>query len=570
MEYTLLDFLKLVGSLGVFLFGMKLMSEALQAVAGDKMRNILAAMTSKRILGVLTGFLITAVIQSSSATTVMLVSFVNAGLINLVQSVGVVMGANIGTTITAWLISILGFKINISAFSLPLIGLGFPLMFSKKSRNQSWGNVVIGFALIFMGLEFLKESVPNIKDNPHLLEFLSEYANAGFWSVLLFLGIGTLLTVIIQSSSATMALTLVMCNNGWISFDLAAAMVLGENIGTTVTANIAAVVANKTAKQTARVHFMFNVFGVIWILALFRPFLGWINSFMVFVGGGSPFQSPESIPISLSIFHSSFNILNVMILFGFAPLLARISRYLVRDQEEEEEFHLRYITIGTLSTAELSLLQAKKEIELYGQRVYKMFGRIREMYVEKKEHKFEKHFRKIEKYENAHDLMEMEIAKYLAAIGGGELSSLSSNRLQGMFKTISEIESISDSNYNLAKTLMRKWKKKTELTPEMDEKLQQMFILLDDAFRIMNQNLEKGYREATLDEALAKEEEINRYRDQLRQEHLKNVEKKKYSYMQGIIYNDLFAECEKLGDFIINVTEAITQVKSKTLSAVPD
>ena len=364
MQYSVLDFLKLVGSLGVFLFGMKLMSESLQAVAGERMRSILASMTSRRFFGVLTGILITGIIQSSSATTVMVVSFVNAGLLSLVESVGVIMGANIGTTFTAWLISILGFKINISALSLPLIGLGFPLVFSKNSRRQAWGNVIVGFALIFLGLEFIKSSVPNIEDNPEIFAFLSEYTGKGLVSTLLFLGIGTLLTVVIQSSSATMALTLVMCNNGWISFEMAAAMVLGENIGTTITANIASSVANTSARQAARVHFMFNILGVIWIISVFGWFLAGIDRIMLFTGGNSPFNNPSSIPIALSIFHSAFNIINVSILFWFAPVLARISHYLVRDHEEEEEFHLKYINIGTLSTAELGLLQAEKEIRL--------------------------------------------------------------------------------------------------------------------------------------------------------------------------------------------------------------
>ena len=308
MKYGLLDVLTLVGSLGFFLYGMKLMSEALQKVAGDKMRNILSKMTSNPVKGVFTGLLITAIIQSSSATTVMMVSFVNAGLLSLAESIGVIMGANIGTTVTAWLISILGFKVKISVISLPLIGLGFPLLFSKTNRRKSWGEFIVGFSMVFLGLDFLKGSVPDIKSHPEILAFLQHYTSNGFFSHLLFLTIGTVLTMVIQSSSATMALTLVMCNFGWIPFDSAAAMVLGENIGTAVTANIAAAVANVSAKRAARAHLIFNILGVIWVSILFKYFLMGIDWFIVKTGGTSPYENPQAIPVALSIFHTTFNI----------------------------------------------------------------------------------------------------------------------------------------------------------------------------------------------------------------------------------------------------------------------
>ena len=377
---------------------MKLMSEALQKVAGDKMRNILAAMTSRRFFGVFTGVLITAVIQSSSATSVMVVSFVNAGLLNLAESAGVILGANIGTTVTAWIISILGFKVNISTLALPLIGISFPLIFSKNTRRRAWGELIIGFALLFLGLEYLKSAVPNIEDNSEILRFLADFAGSGLPTTLLFLGIGTLLTIVIQSSSATMALTLVMCNNGWISFDLAAAMILGENIGTTITANIAAAVVNKTAKQTARIHFLANVFGVIWILVIFKSYLLVIDKLMVAWGGESPFINVGSIPIALSIFHSTFNILNVTILIWIIPALIKISERMVRKDIDEEEFHLKYINTGMVSTSELALLQAKNEIELYGQRIQKMFNRLKKLFADEKDNKFDKTWRKIEEF----------------------------------------------------------------------------------------------------------------------------------------------------------------------------
>jgi len=343
MNYSFIDFLTLIGALGFFLYGMKVMSESLQKVAGDKMRDILAKMTSNPVKGVLTGLLITGIIQSSSATTVMVVSFVNAGLLNLIESIGVIMGANIGTTVTAWLISLLGLKINISILSLPLIGIGFPLLFSKKNKTKFWGEFIIGFAMLFMGLDFLKNSVPDINKYPEVLSFLANYTSHGVWSFLLFLGVGTVLTMIIQSSSATMALTLVMCNNGWISFDIAAAMVLGENIGTTITANLAAAVANVSAKRAARAHLMFNVMGVIWVSIFFQFFLKLIALFMLKSGGNSPFEDAHSIPIALSIFHSAFNIVNTLIFIWFTKFIALIVTKMVPQGEESEEFRLQYI-----------------------------------------------------------------------------------------------------------------------------------------------------------------------------------------------------------------------------------
>ena len=562
MQFGIFELLKLFGSLGVFLYGMKLMSESLQKVAGDKMRDILTAMTSNRFFGILTGVLITAVIQSSSATTVMVVSFVNAGLLSLMQSVGVIMGANIGTTVTAWLISLLGFKVKISLFALPLVGLSFPLMFSKNNNRKSWGELIIGFALVFMGLDFLKGSVPDIKGNIAVLEFLSTYSSAGIWSTILFVIIGSILTMVIQSSSATMALTLVMCNNGWISFDIAAAMVLGENIGTTITANLASMVGNVSARRAARIHLLFNVFGVIWILTVFPYFLKGIESFMIYSGGNSPFNNTGSIPIGLSIFHTSFNVLNVLLLIGFAPLFVKISEKLVKDTGEEEEFRLQHIGIGTVSMSEIGIIQAKKEIEDYGKRTTKMFEHVKSIFDCNKNKKFDKLFEKIEKYENASDETEVEIAHYIGKLAESELSELGSKRIHAMLSIINEIESISDCNYNITKTINRKKHKKVELTSHMIENIKQMFVLLDEALEIMNKNLVDGYKNANYDKAFQIETEINNYRNKLRKSHLKHVETKKYNYLTGIIYSDLFSECEKLGDYIINVTENIIEIRS--------
>jgi phosphate:Na+ symporter len=330
MQFGLFEVLQLIGSLGFFIYGMKIMSEAIQKVAGSEMRNILSSMTSNRFKGVLTGFVITGIIQSSSATTVLVVSFVNAGLLSLVESIGVIMGANIGTTVTAWLISIIGFKVKISSYALPIIAIAFPLLFINRDKLKSWGEVLIGFALLFMGLEYLKDAVPDLKSNPEILEFLSHYTDMGFFSILLFVLIGTLITVVVQSSSAAMALTLVMANNGWIPFELAAAMVLGENIGTTITANLAALVGNVHAKRAAFAHFIFNVFGVSWIVIVMMPFLGVINSYLTSDTNAGPFNDPTSIPLALSIFHTSFNIINTLLLVWFVPSIAKIVTTLLK------------------------------------------------------------------------------------------------------------------------------------------------------------------------------------------------------------------------------------------------
>ncbi len=560
MNYSLLDFLTLVGSLGFFLYGMKLMSEALQKVAGDKMRNILAKMTSNPVKGVFTGLLITAIIQSSSATTVMMVSFVNAGLLSLSESIGVIMGANIGTTVTAWLISLLGFKIDISIISLPLIGIGFPLLFSKTNKKKSWGEFIIGFAMLFLGLDFLKGSVPDIKNHPEILSFLSNYTSSGFFSHLLFLAIGTILTMVIQSSSATMALTLVMCNNGWISFDIAAAMVLGENIGTAVTANIAAAVANVSAKRAARAHLIFNILGVIWVSLIFGYFLSAINWFIIKLGGTSPYDSPHAIPIALSIFHSSFNIANVLIFIWFTKLIQLIVTKMVPQGEDTEEFRLQFINTGLLSTSELSIHQAKKEALVYANRIEKMYGYVEEMFVETSDKRFYKLFDKVEKYEGISDRMEEEIADYLTKITEGELSILGSKRIKAMLNVVTDLESMGDCCYNLAKTLARKKDKKITFDTSLTENIIQIMELVQKAIKEMEKNLDHGYKNININHAKELEEKINRFRTRLKKDHLKSVEKKDYSYQTGIIYNDLYCECEKLGDFAINVSEAIEEI----------
>lgn len=560
MDYGLFDFLKLIGSLGVFLFGMKLMSEALQKVAGSRMRHILSAMTSNRVKGVITGILITAIIQSSSATTVMVVSFVNAGLLSLIESIGVIMGANVGTTVTAWLISILGFKVSMAEISLPMIGLCLPLLFSGKRSRKSWGELIIGFGLLFIGLEFLKNSMPNLNDNPEIFTFLQEYTDMGYASYFLFMLIGTALTILIQSSSATMALTLVMCANGWISYDIAASMVLGENIGTTVTANLAAMVANTTAKRAALAHFVFNVFGVIWVLSIFPVFLNWIEKLSVFLGIGNPATNIEAVPMALSLFHTAFNIANLLILIWFTKLIAHlVSKLIPMRESNEDAFTLKHIKIGLLSTPDASLFQAKEEITLYGNNTRDMFHKVTEcLNLSAKD--FEKPFENLIRLEDESDNVEIEIANYLTKVSESKLSTENSQRIRAMFKIVSDIESIADSSLNVAKAINRRNEQNVVFPEELTNKLKHMFALVEETLNTMCLNLAMEYKVVNAKKAYELERSINDYRTILKQEHLIAIEEKRYDYPTGILYNDMFSECEKIGDYAINVTQAIKEI----------
>ena len=562
MNYSIWDFLQLIGSLGVFLYGMKLMSEALQKVAGNKMRKILAAMTSNRVKGVVTGLLITAIIQSSSATTVMVVSFVNAGLLDLVSAIGVIMGANVGTTFTAWLISILGFQVSMGDLSLILIGAGVPLLFSRKRIRKSWGEFIIGFGLLFIGLEFLQQHMPKINENPELLRFLRNYTDLGYGSYLIFLLIGTFLTVIIQSSSATMALTLVMCANGWIGFDIAASMVLGENIGTTITANLAATVANTAAKRAAFAHFLFNMFGVCWVMALFPLFLKGVGALSVELGIGDPFTDTQSVPVALSLFHTCFNVANVLILIWFTKSLAHIVTRIVKPKESAEDaFTLKHIKIGLLSTPEASLFQAKQEIVQYAQNTQDMYRQVVEcLHMPSRE--FETKFEKIDKLEDESDVVEVEIADYLTKVSESKLSTENTQRIRAMFRVVSEIESIADSSLILAKAIARRNEQGIVFPENIDEKLQHMMAIVDESLTVMCGNLSQDYPNVKAKKAFVVEQSINDYRTILQQEHLTAIEEKKYDYATGIIYSDIFSECEKIGDHAINVTEAIKEISS--------
>ena len=565
MEYSFYDFLKLIGSLGLFLYGMKIMSEGLQKVAGDRLRSILTAMTTNRVTGVLTGVLITALIQSSSATTVMVVSFVNAGLLTLAESISVIMGANIGTTVTAWIISIFGFKVDMAAFALPLLAIALPLIFSGKSNRKSVGEFIFGFSFLFMGLSYLKANAPDLNANPEMLAFVQNYTDMGFFSILLFLFIGTILTMIVQASAATMAITLIMCANGWISLELGAALVLGENIGTTITANLAALTANTQAKRAALAHFVFNVFGVIWVLIIFHPFMQMVNWVV-----DTFFQSsdPEvAISYKLSAFHSIFNICNVCILIWGVKLIERTVCALIHPKEEDEEPRLRFITGGMLSTAELSILQARKEIHLFAERTHRMFGMVQDLLHTEKDDDFNKVFSRIEKYENISDNMELEIANYLNQVSEGRLSSESKLQIRAMLREVTEIESIGDSCYNLARTINRKRQTNQDFTEKQYEHIDFMMKLTDDALAQMIVVVEKPeHQSIDINKSFNIENEINNYRNQLKNQNILDVNNKEYDYQMGVYYMDIIAECEKLGDYVVNVVEASSDVKEKKAS----
>ena len=597
MNYSFFDFLTLVGSLGLFLYGMKIMSEGLQKVAGNKLRSLLATMTKNRFAGVLTGLFITALIQSSSATTVMVVSFVNAGLLTLLQSITVIMGANIGTTVTAWIISLFGFKVSIAAFSVPLIALSIPFIFSAKSKRKSIGEFILGFAFLFMGLEMLKNSVPDLKSNPEMLEFLTKYTQSGFSSVLIFLAIGSILTVVVQSSSATMAITLVMVSKGWISYDLGAAMVLGENIGTTITANIAAIPANVSAKRAALAHTTFNVFGVVWMLFLFYPFINMITWLVSEFGPGDPTQlthftadldaptlnliNSESKTLNteqmalqhqlqnyqiatsygLSLFHTMFNLINTFVMIWFIKIIAKIVTFVVKKKATDEEFQLQYISSGMLSTSELSILQAWKELKVYAERTERMFKITRELYYEQNENEFVKKFSRIEKYESISDRMEVEIARYLTKVTDGRLSEESKHQIQTMLRVVSEIESVSDGCFNIGRTIVRKRDNKAVYTKEMDANIDLMMNLVEGAIHQMKEAMENNHvSNDEFNRSVNIEAEINNFRNQLKLQNISDVKDNKYDYQASVTYMDIIVECEKTGDYIINVVEALNEV----------
>ena len=570
MKFGIFELLNLIGALGFFIFGMKVMSDGIQKAGGAKMRQILGGMTSNRYFGVMTGFLITAIVQSSSATTVMTVSFVNAGLLTLVESAGVMMGANIGTTITAWIISILGFKVNMSAIALPIIAFGVPMMFARKTKTKNWGEFLVGFALLFIGLSELKDAVPDVKNNPEILNFLAGFADISFLSRLMFVGVGTLLTIVVQSSSAAMALTLVLCSTGVIPFEVAAAMVLGENIGTTITAELASLVGNVHAKRSARIHTMFNIIGVTWMLILMPYALDIVEYIsMNYFGSISPYtavdgwgDSMSPVPIALSIFHTGFNLLNVLLLIWFIPRLVKVAERTVKSQGDmDEEFHLEHIGTGLMQTAELSILEANKEVEKFGKVTAILFDMIPQLLQETDSKKFTKLLIRIRKYEDITDRMEVEIADYLAKAAQGEMSDSASIKVRSMLSIINDMERIGDICYQLSISLERKSEKKAYFIPELRTRLEEMITEVQNAIGIMNKNLCSNYSQISITDAKEAEQMINKMRNELRKEYLKKIETGEFKIQTGLIYNNLIHSLEKVGDHIYNISEAIEESK---------
>lgn len=562
MSFGFLDLFQLIGALGFFIYGMKVMSDGIQRVAGSKMREILSAMTSNRFLGLITGFLVTALVQSSSATTVMIVSFVNAGLLSLVESIGVIMGANIGTTITAWLISILGFKVKISALALPIIAVGFPMLFSSRPKLNSWAHVLIGFALLFMGLDELKHAVPDLKSNPQILAFLQHYADLGYFSTFIFIIVGTIITLVVQSSSAAMALTLVMCFEGWIPFELAAAMVLGENIGTTITANLAALVGNIHAKRAAGAHFIFNIFGVIWMFICFPFFLKGISWYMgtymnMFPSAESVGFNSEHIPIALSIFHTTFNLINVALLIWFVPFIAKTVVRVLPSKGDDEDFSLEFIGRGLVKTPDLSLAEAENEIIKFGKLNMKGVQKISALIEETENKQQQKLIKKIKEYEDHTDLIEMKVGEFLMELSKLELSNEGSRRIQSFLSVINHMESVGDIYYQMSRSVEQKIEKRIWFDENQRIDLREMRDMVLEAMKLMMDTISKDPESINLDKAIELEKTINAKRDKLRAKNFKRIEKGKISLETGLIYLDLISGYEKMGDNVIHVSQAL-------------
>jgi phosphate:Na+ symporter len=566
MGYGFFEFLSLIGALGFFIYGMKVMSEGIQKVAGERLRQILSAMTRNRFLSILTGFLITAIIQSSSATTVMTISFVNAGLLSLSESIGVIMGANVGTTITAWLISIFGFgKISIAALSLPIIAIGVPLIFSPKNQLKSLGEVFIGFSLLFLGLSALKDAVPDFSSSPETLTFLNSYINSGVLSTLLFVGVGTIITLVVQSSSAAMALTLTLLFNGVITFDIAAAMVLGENIGTTVTANIAALVANVHAKRAARAHFVFNAFGALWMILCFPWFIELVdtlwNSFHELLSNTGVAINSTNEELKLALFHSLFNLINLIILSAFIPYIVLLVKKMVPSKgNDDESYKLDYISNSFVQTAELGLLEAKQEVAKFGEFVSEMSGFSKALLLSSDSKKIEQLLQKVKKYEEVTDLMEEEITRYLLKLSTTEISETSSNKIKKILSITHDLEDIGDVYYQMSRDIERKKNLKLWFTPEQRNELVSLYEIIDDAFAEMIANLNNETGKIDIEVARQIEKRINKKRNYIRSEQLSAVQSGESNIKSGTIFNNLLSSAEKIGDYIYNVNETLQQI----------
>lgn len=582
---------------------MKVMSEGLQKAAGDRLRNILSAMTRNRFAGLITGFLITALIQSSSASTVMVVSFVNAGLMSLGQSMAVIMGANVGTTFTAWIIALFGFKVNISAFVLPLIGIAVILLLMSKSKTKSIGEFLIGFSFLFMGLDMISSYVPNLQENPEMFAVLRNYASMGIPSILLFTLVGLVLTMVIQSSAATFAIVLIMCSKGWITFDLACALVLGSNIGTTITPILASLSGNVAAKRASMGHLLFNFLGTIWCLCCFIPFVNMNVWLTEAIGQGNPEElyhfvtglestQPElynhlfdnslpeshdvlrqigymqmSVSFGLSIFHTTFNLVNVTIMIWLTSLYVKIVEWIVpAKKRDDEEFTLKFISGGLMNAAELNIAQAEKEITVYAERVGRMINMAQTLiHTKEKSEEFNSLLSRLEKYEDISDRMELEIAHYLNRCAEGRLSNEGKLRIAAMLNIISEIESIADSCLGVGKILLRKIQSGVEFNEEIYKNIDAMYVYVKEAMSMMVGqlgNMENVSNKALI-ESYNKEREINNFRNSLRSANVENINNKHYEYQAGIYYMDLVSDLEKTGDYIINVIDTLRDTFSK-------
>jgi phosphate:Na+ symporter len=562
----LIIFCKILGSLALLIYGMKIMSEALQKMAGSQLRHVLAAMTTNRFTGMLTGTFITCAVQSSSATTVMTVSFVNAGLLTLAQAISVIMGANIGTTLTAWVMS-LGYNVDLTMVVFPAFFIGIILIYSKSKRYI--GDFLFGIAFLFFALVLLSTAGKelDLEHNSEAIRFFSSFDTSSHFSIIAFVLVGTIITCIVQSSAAVMAITILLCSTGVLPIYLGIALVLGENIGTTATANLAALGANTQARRAAFAHLLFNVFGVFWVLIFFYPFVNFVCSLVGYDPTGTGYTmsyKAKKLPIVLAAFHTCFNLVNTGVLIWFIPQMEKIVCAIIKpkpNKEDEDDFRLRFIQAGIMKTPELSVLEAQKEIQSFAERILRMFGMVRELLGETNQEKFVKLYSRIEKYEGISDNMEVEIANYLNNVSDAHLSDETKEKVRAMLREISEIESIGDSCYNIARTINRKYSSKEEFTEQQTEHIHQMFELTDDALTQMNVLLTGRKDNFNVNRSFNIENEINNYRDQLKTENISDINNHAYTYTVGTIYMDIIQECEKLGDYVVNVVEARMGVK---------
>lgn len=566
----ILQIFTLLGALGMFLYGMNLMSSGLQKAAGDKLRSFLSAMTSNPAKGVLTGLGVTTVIQSSSATTVMVVSFVNAGLLTLSQAISVIMGANIGTTVTAWMVAFLGFKADISLLAVPMMLLGFLFSNSKKNQYQNIGELIVGFSLLFLGLSFMKNSVPDLRETPQVLEFVTTWASHGLGSVLLFLAFGTVLTLVLQSSSATMAITLIMLSMGWIPFHMACAMVLGENIGTTITANIAASVGNTQAKRAAMSHTIFNLFGVIWALILFQPFTALVGKIIELFGLPNPAAEGFAVVegsadtstaalYGLSMLHTLFNTINTLILIWFIKLIEKAVVWIIKPKNQDKEpFRLKYISAGPLATPELAAEQAFDEIIHFAQISRNGLGYAKQAISADAKH-FEELREKLVKYEEISDRIEYEIATFLNGVIAGDISEATSMKIKAMYKIIGELESLGDSGEAISRMLSRRNEHKKTFSAETIDNINLMLEKVDSAYEVMIANLTAAHegRLTTIKNAYDAEEQINVLRNELREAEIEALEDNDKNYQTSVYYIDIINELEHMGDFMINISQSL-------------